>query len=51
MVREVLICRGCKTNLRLDDHLNEARASLRRLDEGVEQLLGSFRNLSIRFRL
>jgi transcription initiation factor IIE alpha subunit len=30
-LRQVVICRGCKSNLRLDDHMNEYRKAERQL--------------------
>jgi hypothetical protein len=29
-VRDVVICRGCKAVIRLDDYMNECRVALRR---------------------
>ena len=44
-LRDVLICRGCKANLQLDDHMNECRkvrkqfnAAMRELEETISKL-------------
>lgn len=44
-LRDVLICRGCKRNIRLDDRLNECKRAARQF----ESLMSKFtRNLSSR---
>ena len=44
-LRDVIICRGCHSNIRLDDHLNtfrKARASIDRSMRELEESLRSF---------
>lgn len=52
-LRDVIICRGCKTNIRLDDHMNECRKARRQLNRALaelEQVLASFnKTITIRF--
>lgn len=51
--REVIICRGCKTSIRLDDHMNECRKARQQINQAVaelEQVLASF-NKTITIRL
>lgn len=36
--RNVIICRGCKSNLRLDDHMNEYRKAKRQLRRAFRDL-------------
>ena len=48
---DVIICRGCKINIRLDDYMNEcekAEHSLRRAFERLSQAVGTI-NLRLRF--
>lgn len=37
-LRDVLICRGCKANIRLDDHMNECRKARAQLERAFRQL-------------
>ncbi len=43
--RDVVICRGCKSNLRLDDHMNQVRVAERQLRESISALTGSLGSL------
>jgi cell fate (sporulation/competence/biofilm development) regulator YlbF (YheA/YmcA/DUF963 family) len=43
----VIICRGCKRNIRLNDHMNEVRKAerqLRKAFEDLEDTLSDFGN-------
>ncbi|CAE6765876.1 hypothetical protein R75777_03659 [Paraburkholderia nemoris] len=50
-LRDVLICRGCKSNIRLDDSMNECRKARRSvraaLDELEKALGGLSKNLTV----
>jgi len=52
-LRDVLICRGCKANIRLDDHMNQcrkARQEVSRAIQELEQTLASFsKTFTIKF--
>ena len=37
-LRDVIICRGCKRNIRLNDHMNEVRKAERQLRQAFEDL-------------
>lgn len=37
-LRDVLICRGCKTNIRLDDHMNECRKARQQINQALSDL-------------
>lgn len=44
-LRDVFICRGCKANIQLDDHMNECRkvrrqfqAAMRELEDAISKL-------------
>jgi hypothetical protein len=50
-LRNVLICRGCKANIQLDDHMNQcrkARAQVARLLKELEETISSFGKLGKR---
>ena len=32
-LRDVIICRGCKANIHLDDHMNECKIARRRINK------------------
>ncbi len=50
-LRDVIICRGCKTNIHLDDYLNEVRVSIRQIKKSLCGLENSFNNLNITIRI
>lgn len=37
-LRDVVICRGCKANIRLEDHLNTARKTVRSVQRAMREL-------------
>lgn len=37
-LRDVLICRGCKANIQLDDYMNECRKARREIDAACREL-------------
>ena len=37
-LRDVIICRGCKANIRLEDHLNTARKTVRSVQRAIREL-------------
>lgn len=45
-LRDVLICRGCKANIQLDDHMNECRKARRQVAEAIRDLEAQFTALS-----
>jgi hypothetical protein len=50
-LRDVVICRGCKCNLQLDDHLNtarKARTAIRQAFGELEKSLNSLRTIRLR---
>lgn len=42
-LRDVIICRGCKINLQLDDYMNEYRKAEMQIRSAVEGLSKTFR--------
>jgi hypothetical protein len=49
--RDVIICRGCKVNIRLDDQMNECRKAIRSINQAIRQLEDSFKNRTITLKL
>ena len=45
-LRDVLICRGCKCNIQLDDHMNELRVARRRIRESLGHLSDAIKGAS-----
>ena len=43
-LRDVVICRGCKRNIRLNDHMNEVRKAERELNKAFKSLEDTFSN-------
>lgn len=41
-VRDVVICRGCKGNIQLDDYMNEYLKANRRIRKAIKDLSGVF---------
>ncbi len=37
-LRDVVLCRGCKTNIRLEDHLNTAKKTIRSFQRAMREL-------------
>ena len=50
-LRDVLICRGCKSNIQLDDNMNECRKARRQIQEAIDKLGQALKgfNASIKF--
>lgn len=44
-LRDVLICRGCKANIRLDDHMNEGRKARAQVARAVRELEDTLKGL------
>jgi len=51
-LRDVVICRGCKSNIQLDDHMNECRKARRVVEQAMAELqdalAGFSKNLTIK---
>lgn len=45
-LRDVLICRGCKANLQLDDHMNECRKVRKQINTAIRELEEEFSKLN-----
>jgi len=49
--REMIICGGCKSNIRLDDHLGSFRTAQRQVKKALEELEHSLGNIKIDIEL
>lgn len=50
-LRDVVICRGCKCNIQLDDHMNECRKAIQRFKQAMDTLRNSLKGMNINIRL
>jgi hypothetical protein len=50
-LRDVTICRGCKSNIQLDDHMNECRKARQSLLRALQRLESSLKELTLNIRL
>jgi hypothetical protein len=47
-LRDMVICRGCKSNIQLDDHMNECRKASQAFAKAIKQLNESLGNITLR---
>ncbi len=50
-LRDAVICRGCKTTIQFEDHMNETRKSIRSINRAMQELeqqLGKLGKITIR---
>ena len=50
-LRDVIICRGCKANIQLDDQMNECRKAVRQIERALSELQGSLGRLNLTIKL
>ena len=50
-LRDVIICRGCKANIQLDDQMNECRKATRQVKRSLKKLEDSLGDLEITINL
>jgi hypothetical protein len=44
-LRDVLICRGCKSLINLEDHMNEVRKAIRSITKSINHLETTFQRI------
>jgi len=49
--RDIIICRGCKINIQLEDFMNEYRKVKRKVERSFQELKKSFDNLNFKLEL
>jgi hypothetical protein len=50
-IRSIIICRGCKINIQLEDFMNEYRKAKRSIERSFQELEKSFKNLNLKLEL
>jgi hypothetical protein len=50
-LRDVIICRGCKSNIHLDDQMNETRKAIKSIRRAMAELEETLKGLSFEIRL
>jgi len=50
-LRDVIICRGCKSNIQLDDQMNECRKVQRAFRRAMQELGKTLKNLNIKINI
>lgn len=50
-LRDVIISRGCKANINLDDYMNEVRVSIRQINLSRRDLENSFGNINFTIKI
>ena len=50
-LRDVVICRGCKSNIQLDDRMNECRKAERVFRKAMQELEKTLRNLNVKINI
>ena len=50
-LRDVIICRGCKANIQLDDRMNECRKAERDVRRAFEELMRSLGSLRLEIKI
>lgn len=50
-LRDVVICRGCKSNIRLDDQMNETRKAVRSTRRAMNALEETLKGMSFEIRI
>ena len=50
-LRDTIICRGCKSNIRLDDQMNETRKAIRSIRRTMNELEKTLKGMSLEIRI
>ena len=50
-LRDVVICRGCNSNIRLDDQMNETRKAVRSIRRAINALEETLKGMSFEIRI
>lgn len=49
--RETIVCGGCKSNIRLDDHLGGFRKAQRQISRALDELESQLKSINMTIRL
>lgn len=50
-LRDVIICRGCKSNIRLDDLMNETKKAIRSIRRAMNEFEETLKEMSLKIRI
>ena len=50
-LRDVIICRGCKSNIRLDDQMNETKKAIRSIKRAMNELESTLNEMNFEIRI
>ncbi len=50
-LRDMIICRGCKANIQLDDDMNECRKVTRQIERAITGFEDSLKDLNLTMRI
>jgi hypothetical protein len=50
-LRDMIICRGCKANIQLDDGMNECRKVTRQIERAITEFEDSLKSLNLTMRI
>jgi hypothetical protein len=50
-LRDMIICRGCKANIQLDDEMNECRKVTRQIERAITEFEDSHKNLNLTMKI
>ncbi len=50
-LRDVVICRGCKANIRLDDQMNEIKKIIRSIRRSMAEIEKTLKGMSLKIRI
>lgn len=50
-LRDIIICRGCKANVHLDDQMNECKKAVRNIERALNELTDSIKGLNLTIEL
>ncbi len=50
-LREMIICRGCKANIQIDDDMNECRKVTRQIERAMAEFEDSLKNLNLTLKI
>lgn len=50
-LRVIVICRGCKANIQLNDHMNECRKATCQIERAIADFQESLKNLNLTMKI
>ncbi len=50
-LRDVIICRGCKINIQLEDYMNECRKATRNIKRALDEFEQNLKNIHLKITI